>query len=310
VSQKRKELGSLGAIWNAFRGRDISYYPRTIDPQTNKPSTLSVPKIAKDIEEALSNLDEQNTENLQSYIERGRESLDEVKGLTEYQDQKATRLLTIIAFLSALSGALFSKFIDLYPLRTSPSGFPFHLGTVLVLSTYLLFALFILSAIAGALVIFHATRTKFKYPTEQQHVDRTGKESYLFYSDIVSSSPTAWAKSFVRSKGFVRDGGQRESYGVMPELPLRYLKNYVLESYLVACKVADKLRYLQPAQSILSFSIRVLFLWVLFMSSTWIFVPPTKQMLPAAPKSLGTPLPLPISQVQSADAPIALPKTR
>ena len=311
MSQKTKELGSLGAVWNAFRGTDISHYPRTIDPQTNKLGTVSVPQIAKDIEEALSNLDQDNPDEVQRHLERGRESLDEVKGLTEYQDQKATRLLTIIAFLSALSGALFSRFMDLYPLRKWPLMFPHFVQSFLVYSTYFLFAIFILSAISGALVIFHATRTKFKYPTAhplEQHADRIGKGSYLFYSDIVSMRPAEWAKSFVYSKGFVRDGGQRESYDVTAELPLRYLKNYVLETYLVACKVADKLRYLQPAQSILSFSIRVLFLWVLLMSSTWIFVPPSKQSPPTTEKPSSAPLR--ILLVQTAGALNALPTIR
>ena len=123
----------------------------------------------------------------------------------------------------------------------------------------------------------------------------------ILRSEIVSMRPAEWAQSFLYSKGFVRDGGQRESYGVTAELPSRYLKNYVLESYLVACKVADKLRYLQPAQSILSFSIRVLFLWVIFISSTWIFVQPAKQVPPIAPRSSATPLR--ISAMQTADVP-------
>ncbi|HET7058514.1 MAG TPA: hypothetical protein VFI05_07260 [Nitrospiraceae bacterium] len=304
MSQKRRELGSIGAVWNAFRGADISYYPRTIDSQTGEPRTLPIPQIVEDIKEVLSMLDEDIPEDVQRYLDRGRESLDEVKGLTEYQDQKATRLLTIIAFLSALSGALFAKFMDLYPLHTGPFRFPPCWRTCLVLSTYSLFAVFILSAISGALVIFHATRTNFKYPKAHpldKHTESAGNGSYLFYSDIVSMRPAEWAQSFLCSRGFVRDGGQRESYGLATELPTRYLKNYVLESYLVACKIADKLRYLQPAQSILSFSIRVLFLWVIFISSTWIFVPPAKSVPPTAPRS--SVAPLRISPTQTADDP-------
>jgi hypothetical protein len=172
-----------------------------------------------------------------------------------------------------------------------------------------LFALFILSAISGALVIFHATRTKFKYPSalpEDQHVGANGTGSYLFYSDIVSMSPAAWAKSFVHSKGFVRAGGQEEAFCPEPELPAHYFRNYILETYLVACKVADKLRYLQPAQSILSFSIRVLFVWVIFMTSTWVFVAPIKQTTePGNIRSTQRPAPLPLSQVRAANLSIS-----
>src|SRR5438270_13971663 len=42
-------------------------------------------------------------------------SLAEVKALTEYEDGKASRLLTIVAFLSALVGAVFTRFAMDYP---------------------------------------------------------------------------------------------------------------------------------------------------------------------------------------------------
>jgi hypothetical protein len=39
-----------------------------------------------------------------------RVSVSEVKALTEYQDGKASRLLTVVAFLSALVAAVFTRF--------------------------------------------------------------------------------------------------------------------------------------------------------------------------------------------------------
>lgn len=309
MSQRSTKLGSLRAIWNAFCGRDISYYPQVTDAQKNKTTTLPLDRILQDISSVVSKLDIEGPEAMQPYLDRGRESLDEVKSLTEYQDQKATRLLTIIAFLSALSGALFTKFVDLYPLNAIGALLPFHIRTILIVVTYAMFALFILSAISGALVIFHATRTKFKYPSalpEDQHSGCSEIRSYLFYSDIVSMSPTAWAKTFVHSNGFVRAGGQEEAFCAEPELPAHYFRNYILETYLVACKVADKLRYLQPAQSILSFSIRVLFVWVIFMTSTWVFVAPIKRVTePTNIRSTQRPAPLPISQVKAENLSIS-----
>src|SRR5262245_15970721 len=45
-----------------------------------------------------------------------RASLNEVKTLTEYEDGKVSRLLTIIAFLSAVVGAVFTRFAGDYSL--------------------------------------------------------------------------------------------------------------------------------------------------------------------------------------------------
>ena len=59
--------------------------------------------------------------SLDDAIELAKASLDEVKAQTEYQDQKAMRLLTVTTFLSALSGALFVNFSANYPLRMADS---------------------------------------------------------------------------------------------------------------------------------------------------------------------------------------------
>src|SRR5262245_242906 len=60
---------------------------------------------------------------------------------------------------------------------------------------------------------------------------------------------------------------------IRKELALDYFKNHIIESYLVAAKVADKLRYLTPAQGILSVSIRILLLWLLVGALTFVLVP-------------------------------------
>src|SRR3546814_10076355 len=74
---------------------------------------------------------------------------------------------------------------------------------------------------------------------------------------------------------------------------LRYLRNYIVESYLVAAKVAEKLRYLQPAQIILSWSIRILLVWLILVAATMALVPakgPSWTVLVSAVENvLGTP---------------------
>lgn len=57
------------------------------------------------------------------------------------------------------------------------------------------------------------------------------------------------------------------------DLRQRYLQHLVSETYLVAAKAADKLRYLEPAQSLLAYSLRFLFIWLLLLASLSIFAP-------------------------------------
>ncbi|WP_162917606.1 hypothetical protein [Dongia deserti] len=264
ISRAKPEgrLGPVGAFFGALIGRRLDYYPRF--PQTDGrwqkiPDAEMIERVAA----GLANLKLDDTATIKETLERGRESLDEVKELTEYQDQKATRLLTIITFLSALSGILFARFFESYPLHASLAHADLTVAArALIVTSYALFAMFAFLAICGALVVFHATRTQFRYPdTTAGARERTN--SYLFYKSIIEVAPEAWARSFVDANG----------EQVAPDLQLRYLRNYIVESYLVAAKVAEKLRYLQPAQMILSWSIRVLLLWLISLGATIALVP-------------------------------------
>ena len=127
---------------------------------------------------------------------------------TEYQDQKATRLLTISTFLTALAGALYTSFATDYPLKTlflQPAR-----DWWLLAATHASFFLFIVFSLSGALVTFHASRTRFKYPAKAT-VERQGSttRSYLFFREIIGVDARRLGK-------FVRDGrGRRrgaESY--------------------------------------------------------------------------------------------------
>lgn len=272
MGNNKHEIGSFRAIFNSFFGVNLSYFPR-FRKEADKYEKIPEDKIIEDVVQSLNSA--QMPADIGAYLERGRESLDEVKNLTEYQDQKVTRLLTIVAFLSALSGALFSQFADAYPLRASFASLGWSGGGMLVVCTYASFGLFAVSAVCGALVVFHATRTRFKYrdpepPAEGAAPRRAG--SYLFFPEIIKITPTDWAKSFCsRPTG----PGHHTHVTLDAQLQLRYFKNYVAESYLVAAKVADKLRYLMPAQSILLFSIRMLLIWVLLFAITLTAVPET-----------------------------------
>lgn len=220
-------------------------------------------KIQADAKTALQDMSAPEL-SLDDAIDLAKASLSEVKAQTEYQDQKATRLLTVTTFLSALSGALFARFSANYPLTLVDrldTGWRFAL-----IGAYLTFVLFVLAAVGGALVTFHATRTRFKYSKEataKRQVEPTG--SFLFFREIIRVSPEGWAKSFVEVK---------QSRPVLrSRLKEEYFKNYVMESYLVAAKTADKLRYLGPAQSLLAWALRCLLLFVIFITFIQAYIP-------------------------------------
>lgn len=257
------EIGAWSAVWHALTGRSIAYFPRV----ANTGGSWSTIPDAEVIEKAsLALKDISSTDSgLDGVISHARESLDEVKALTDYQDGKATRLLTIITFLSALAGVLFGKFVDLYPLHAVVArGGSEWWQQSLVFLTYLAFAVFALLAVCGAMVTFHAIRVRFRYP-------KTGQggraKSFLFYSGILGVQPSEWAASYVDA----------DRTKLAADIRVRYLQNYVVESYLIAAKVADKIRYLVPAQSLLANATRVLVIWLVIFAATLVFVAPAEK---------------------------------
>lgn len=193
-------------------------------------------------------------------LDRAKDSLEEARKQTEYQDAKAGRLLTIVAFLTAAIGTVFGKFVDLYPLHNGQA--PVSETSNWVTTTYGLFGLYLLLVAAGALVTFHAMSPRFVWPNGKDEADKDDVESLLFFKQVIRTRPEAWAKKFAGDRG---------------ELLRTYYKNYASEAYLISAKVADKLRYLDPGQRLLIWSIRVLL--ALFISLILTFVkvaPPPK----------------------------------
>lgn len=276
AAASRPEPTSLSpwrATWDALCNRDAAYFPR-IEGADGQPSRITDAVVIAKAAEALQHLSPPQ-EELEEVFSRARETLDEVKGLTEYQDGKATRLLTIITFLSALSGILFGQLATAYPLLAAIARPDARWWDVsLVIGAYLGFAVFALLAICGALVTFHAIRSRFRYPA----APLPGRaKSFLFYRSILEVPPGEWAGSFVRSTDRTK---------LARDLKLKYFRNYVVESYLIAAKVADKVRYLEPAQSLQSYAIRMLVAWLVVFALTIAVVPPVEkptviQIIPA-----------------------------
>lgn len=304
MDKEKEELTIFKACLYALCGKDTKYYPRDVSGKWIDPA---------DVFNLLPKDDPNPHADYEKHIALARASLDEVKGLTEYQDQKISRLLTIISFLTAAAGVVFTKFIDLYPLHDAIDRSAWLASDLLVIVTYALFFLFLLFVALGALVAFHASRTRFVWTGDVQAKKRKPK-SYLFYRGIIESNADSWVEAFwdgpkpvenpsgavdSTSNGAANsadeaadpsrgaDNPSAASLVSIRALQFEYFKNCVGETYLIAAKVADKVRFLEPAQKLLSYAIRVLVVLLIVFAWTLVVIHPvrvTKSIdVPSAP---------------------------
>ena len=162
--------------------------------------------------------------------EAARASLAEVKALTEYEDGKVSRLLTVVAFLSAVVGAVFTRFASDY---AWPKMSEAHLGAdwLLPVATYAAFFIYVVVVTWSMLKVLGGIRPTFNIPATWQGAGRSGlPSSMLFYARILDVPAPQWGEAFAQLTG--KDGADLKKY---------YAKCYISEAYLVAGKVADKL---------------------------------------------------------------------
>lgn len=262
-----EKLGVFRAIFESLWDRDISFFPRVKEHDGNLVALDTDTVIAKIAKELGGIVPSQQADDLEELLKLARQSLDEVTSQTEYQDGKATRLLTILTFMSAFSGLLFNRLADSYPVSslgwTDPGAIFRSAGIVIC---YALFCVFALSAVAGALVTFHAIRARFRYSKEP--AEDKGPKSLVFYMPMSRTQPDRWGKAFINKSDPDKFDG---------DLKVEYLKNYIIESYLVAVKVADKMRFLEPAQRLQSWAIKALLAWLIFFVLVFAFATPAKK---------------------------------
>lgn len=192
-----------------------------------------------------------------------RKSLDEVKGLTEYEDGKASRLLTVITFLSAVVAAVFTRFASDY---SWPKFSAWDWQWLLPTATYILFLIYVILVTWAVWSILGAIRPTFNMPKTWTDGGRTGRPtSMVFYKGILDDSAVTWGRSFVKLTG--PDGDDLKAY---------YAKNYILEAYLVAEKVAEKLAALEPGIKALRGALLTLLIFFVLFGATVLFVSPTR----------------------------------
>ncbi len=262
---EQRPLSRWDALIDALAGREIDFYPQV--PDGDKSKVLPTSEVMRAFNAAAETWSALPDKGLDEAIKLARQSLDEVKDQTEYQDQKATRLLTVTTFLTALSGALFARLNDSYPLNSMLER-PCW-AVILLLISYILFCAFLLTSLCGALITFHATRTRFKYAADSETAAKIGlAKSRLFYRGIVGVQPKAWADGFVDA-GLIVSGKP----ALRTDLKQLYLRDLVGETYLIAAKTADKLRYLDPAQRLLATSLALLLFWLASLPIVGVLVP-------------------------------------
>ncbi|MBB4423889.1 hypothetical protein GGD66_002433 [Bradyrhizobium sp. CIR48] len=188
-------------------------------------------------------------------------SLTEVRALTEYEDGKISRLLTIIAFLSAVVGAVFTRFATDYPWPgfQAPAT---NCLSALTIAAYLAFFAYVLLVTASVLFILGAVKPQFNVPKSWSNSARQGlPPSMLFYERILDVTAPDWGEAFVKLG--TGDGDDLKAY---------YARCYIAESYLVAGKVAEKLRVLSPGVGALRIAMGILLLFFFLFGANVMFV--------------------------------------
>lgn len=243
------DVGIFKATIDALRGREIGHHPvGDIDKQ------ISVKTVIARINDELKDLGFDNVEQAEHHLAQAKAGYEEVKAATEYQDQKTARLLTIMAFLTAAAGTVFAKMFDKFPLQPISA---LTWQAVVVPAFYIVFVLYFLMVVTGALISFYAMQTRF-VTTKEAEVVTDKMRSFFFFKQIASTEPAVWARSF---------------RAIPKDLVTLSIKHYVIETYLIAFKASDKVRYLHPAQKLLQNAIKVLIAWTIILVVTASTVP-------------------------------------
>jgi hypothetical protein len=195
-----------------------------------------------------------DSDKLDTLLLVSQRSLVEVIRLTEYEDGKANRILMSMAFLSALAGALFSKFVDKYNHILSD---PWTVSWFVVALVYIIFFVYVVVLILGVISVLYAVMPRFNIPNDWKNKSGT-PASLLFFEKIIEVTPAAWAEAFSARPA---DVVKRD-----------YLNNSVLESYLIAEKIRTKLSRLQPGLRLLWRSTRLFCLWVILYGFATMFL--------------------------------------
>ena len=190
-------------------------------------------------------------------------SLGQVKGSSEYDDARA--LLTIVAFLTALAGAVFNRFSSTYELPRWQQ-IAANFDNLWPALTYALFGAYAVLVAVSAFVIFGAMKpTMFGQSSGRRR--QAARDSLTFHAQLLETHPRIWGQSFIELASDDRSSADR--------LTAQYAKQYILETYLVAEKIALKLRKAAPAVRWLQLSMLFLAGFIVSYGVTLVFLAPS-----------------------------------
>jgi Family of unknown function (DUF5706) len=197
---------------------------------------------------------------IEDFSQAAQRSLDTVTHLTEYQDDKANRILTAVAFMSAFAAVIFVVVPSRYPLSIPLMLLRAGLKAeaYLLFTLYGAFVLYALTLTIGVAFVLHAVRPRFNIPKGWKP-DGSKPASYLFFEKIVEVSPTDWANAFVN---VAKD-----------DLLKKQAQNAVLEAYLVAEKIGVKMKWLTRGVMLFFVSTIVLAVLLPLTAVTLVLVP-------------------------------------
>jgi|HubBroStandDraft_4_1064222.scaffolds.fasta_scaffold215136_1 hypothetical protein len=214
---------------------------------------------SKRIREVLDpwNLSRQSADTL---FEPTRNSLVEVSRLTQYLDEKAARVLTAVAFISALAstvyGVLWREVLSSHPdwLNLCFNLLFFTYGTLVAAGAF--------CVISGIFPRFNIPADWLRFGTRKTNPAVNARqsglpESFLFGPQIVKSSPVDWAKAFVDHD---------------PDtLKSAYVKDHIHETYLVAENIPYKLGWLWIGMRAIQIANLILVAWFILIGARVLF---------------------------------------
>jgi hypothetical protein len=214
---------------------------------------------SKQIREVLDpwNLSEQGAETL---FGPTRDSLGEVTHLTTYLDEKAARVLTAVAFISALAATAYDVLHrNVLPLH------PYWLNLCFNLLFYAYGTLVALGAFCVTTGIFPRLNMPAGWsPLGARNLKSTAGDrqsglpnSFLFAPQIVKSSPREWAKAFVDNDPHT--------------LKCAYVKDHIHEAYLVAEQIPYKIGWLWVGMRAIQVANLILVAWFTLTAARLLF---------------------------------------
>lgn len=200
------------------------------EARIEKPVTLSIDD--QQIADIGAELVALKSDQIDAILPLARWSLDAVTHLTEYEDEKANRIMTAVAFLSAIVSVAFAAIVQRYPFSmvAETKGLSIHTNSLLLVVLYALFGIYFLLLTIGAALTLYAVRPQFRIPSAWERT-KTTPGSFLFFKEILNVSGRNWGRSFTQN--------------TPQALKTEYAKNSILETYLIAQKIPKKLRPLK-----------------------------------------------------------------